>query len=310
MTSSTPASARLSAFDLTLYGLVLFAWGTSWIGIRLQVDGVAPEVSVLWRFAIAAAAMMAIALFRKDRLGYGVADHLRFAGLGALLFSTNFILFYHASLVIPSGLLAVAFSLASIVNMALATLIMGQRMDGRSLAGALTGAAGIALLFAPQILGAGFDRASAVGFLFCAGGVLSFCLGNLVSGDSQRRGVAVIPAAAWGMVYGTIFCCFIAVALGRRFEIAWTTAYLGSLVFLALSASVVAFTAYLTLLGRIGAARAGYATVMFPLVALAISTIFEGYRWTWPAAAGAALALAGNWLVLTRPAAPPPATES
>jgi drug/metabolite transporter (DMT)-like permease len=282
MTSATPASARLTAFDLVLYGLVLFAWGTSWIGIRFQVDGVAPEVSVFWRFAIAAAAMMAIAAFRRGRLNYGAADHL-----------------------------AVAFSLASVVNMALAAILMGQRMDGRALAGALIGAAGIGLLFAPQILGTGFDRASAVGFLFCAGGVLSFCFGNLVSGDSQKRGVAVIPAAAWGMVYGTLFSGLIALLLGRRFEIAWTTAYLGSLLFLALSASVVAFTAYLTLLGRIGAARAGYATVMFPLVALAISTVFEGYRWTLPAAAGAMLALAGNFLVLSRPAsAPPPAAES
>ncbi|MET0606131.1 MAG: DMT family transporter [Beijerinckiaceae bacterium] len=296
----TQLSHRFTPFDVLLYALLLFAWGTSWIAIRAQVGEIAPEVSVFWRFLLAAAAMLAIARLRGDRLAYGRADHLRFAALGLFLFSSNFILFYHASLSVPSGLLAVAFSLASIVNMALAFILFRKPVEGRALLGALLGACGVALLFAPEILRTGFDRGSALGFLFCALGTLSFCIGKLVSGDSPKRGVAVIPASAWGMVYGTFFCGLFALAFGRRFGVEWTVAYIGALLFLALSASVLAFYAYLTLLGRIGPARAGYATVMFPLVALAISTIFENYQWTAPAMIGAMLALLGNWLVLSR----------
>ena len=79
-----------------------------------------------------------------------------------------------------------------------------------------------------------------------------------------------------------------------------------SLVYLAIGASVIAFASYLTLLRRIGAARAGYATVLFPIVALAISTLVEGYVWTPLAILGVALALAGNVLVLRRRSAPAP----
>ncbi len=72
----------------------------------------------------------------------------------------------------------------------------------------------------------------------------------------------------------------IAALRGHAFMIEPTARYVGSLLYLALIGSVLAFACYLTLLGRIGADRAAYATVMFPVVALAVSTIVEGYRWT------------------------------
>jgi drug/metabolite transporter (DMT)-like permease len=289
---------RLTSFDLTLYGLVLFAWGTSWIGMRMQVGVVPPETSVFWRYVIAASAMMAVAALRKERHPYALPDHLRFGAMGVFMFSTNFMLFYHGALVIPSGLLAVVFSAASIINLGLGLALFGQKLTARLLAGAVLGFSGILLLFAPQIMGATFDHASLVGLLLCIAGTISFCTGNQISASSQRRGVAVIPATAWSMAYGAIWAGLVTLGFGNSFAIDWSVPYVGSLVFLALSASVLAFYAYLTLLGRIGAGRAGYATVMFPVIALAISTMFEGYVWTWPAIAGATLALAGNFLVL------------
>jgi drug/metabolite transporter (DMT)-like permease len=289
---------RLTSFDLTLYGIVLFAWGTSWIGMRMQVGNVPPETSVFWRYVIAAGAMMLVAGFRGERLLYGRSDHLRFAAMGVFMFSTNFMLFYHGALVIPSGLLAVVFSAASIINLVMGWALFGQRMTPRLVAGALIGFSGILMLFAPQIIGAGFDHAGLIGLMLCIAGTFCFCTGNQISASSQRRGVAVIPATAWSMAYGALWSGLVTTGFGHSFAIEWSVAYVGSLLFLALSASVLAFYAYLTLLGRIGAGRAGYATVMFPVIALAISTVFEGYVWTWPAITGAALALAGNFLVL------------
>jgi drug/metabolite transporter (DMT)-like permease len=296
--TSATSPPRLTSFDLTLYGLVLFAWGTSWIGMRMQVGVVPPETSVFWRYVIAASAMMGIAALRRERLTYAFADHLRFAAMGVFMFSTNFMLFYHGALVIPSGLLAVVFSAASIINLGLGLVLFGQRLTTRLAAGALLGFGGILLLFAPQIMGATFDHAALVGLIMCIVATFSFCTGNQISASSQKRGVAVIPATAWGMAYGAIWAALVTLVLGNSFAIDWSLPYLGSLLFLALSASVLAFYAYLTLLGRIGAGRASYATVMFPVIALAISTMFEGYVWTWPAILGATLALAGNWLVL------------
>ncbi len=290
--------ASLSSADLGLYALVLFGWGTSWIAMHHQVGVVAPEVSVAWRFWLAAAVMLLIAAIRGDQLAYRLADHARFAAMGVLMFSSNFMMFYHGAAAIPSGLLAVVFSLASIINLALAALVQRRAPSPRLLAGAAMGAGGILLLFLPELLGAAFDGAAALGLGLCVAGTLSFCLGNLVSASSQERGAGVIPATAWGMAYGAVWASLVALVLGRTFTIDWSASYLVSLVFLSLSASVLAFYAYLTLLGRIGAGRAGYATVMFPIVALAISTFAEGYVWTLMAAFGAALALLGNVVVL------------
>ena len=62
--------------------------------------------------------------------------------------------------------------------------------------------------------------------------------------------------------------------------------------------SVIAFGAYLTLLGRIGAHKAGYAMVMFPVVALILSILFEGLELDLTIILGTLLVLTGNIFVL------------
>ncbi|GGH19635.1 membrane protein [Alsobacter metallidurans] len=290
----------LSRFDLGLYAAVVFAWSTSWIAIRYQLGVVSPEVSVMWRFALASAIMFVWARASGARLAYPAAMHVRFAGLGLLLFGCNFLSFYYGGLSTPSGLLAVVFSTASLFNMLLAWPILGQRIEPRVAAGAALGLGGVFLMFAPRLLSADFGASAQIGFGLCILGTLFFCSGNMLSSWVQRQGVAVIPASAWGMLYGSAALGLFAWIKGDAFVIEWTLPYLGGLVWLAVVASVVAFAAYLTLLGRIGAARAGYSTVMFPVFALAISTVFEGYVWTLPAAMGLVLVLAGNVLVLRR----------
>jgi drug/metabolite transporter (DMT)-like permease len=51
-------------------------------------------------------------------------------------------------------------------------------------------------------------------------------------------------------------------------------------------------------LGRVGAGPSSYVAVATPVIAMLLSTVFEGYRWTWMAALGVVLAVLGNWLVL------------
>jgi drug/metabolite transporter (DMT)-like permease len=275
-------ASRLAPADLGLYAVTVFVWGTSWIALKGQLGEVSPEVSTLWRFLLAAPLMWLWALARGDTLAYPAADHRRFAAAGALMFSSNFVLFLYGGQYLPSGLLAVVFSLVSILNLLLGAAFLGQPIMPRVAAGGVIGAAGIALLYSPQIAG-GVQRGALVGLAFCLAGTLSFCAGNLVSTAIQRRGVPLLAATAWGMTYGVA-------ALAAIVLVEWTPRYLGATLYLALFASVVAFASYLTLLRRIGAARAGYATVLFPIVALAVSTLVEGYRWTLPAILGAALA--------------------
>ena len=132
-------------------------------------------------------------------------------------------------------------------------------------------------------------------------GTFSFCFGNMISAQLQRRRLPIFATTGIGMIYGACFIAMFAAFRGHAFIIEPTARYVISLLYLGLIGSVLAFTCYLTLLGRIGADRAAYATVMFPVVALAVSTAFEGYRWTLPAVLGVVAVLAGIVLALRAP---------
>ena len=273
----------------------MLSWSASWYALKVNAASeVAPPVSTAWRFLAAAVAMFAWARLAGAPLRFDARAHAGFAGLGVFLFSTNFILFYQASLTLVSGLLAVVFSLASVVNLVLGAL-RGDLAGPRRWFGAALGATGIALLYWPE-LAAGTH--GAVGLALCVGGTLSFCIGNQLSQTLQARRVPILSASAWGMAYGTAWSALVAAALGHRFAFDASAPYVASLAFLVVVSTLVAFRSYLALIGRVGAARASYATVMFPVLALGLSTALEGWRWTPLALAGVALALAGNLFVL------------
>jgi drug/metabolite transporter (DMT)-like permease len=293
--------APLTAFDFLLYITVVLAWGFAWIGIHFQVGVVAPDVSVFWRFAIAGPIVLAIAALRGDRLRYDLRDHAMFALLGVLMFSLNFLLYYHAAESLPSGLLSIVFSLASFFNVWLGALFLGSPIDKRVVAGGLLGTIGMAALFYPQFAGHAFPRGALLALGLSFVGTLSFCFANIVSAKLSRRKIPVFPATGYGMLYGSASLALYAVLNGHAFQVEWTSTYLIGLAYLALIGSVLAFICYLTLLGRIGADRAAYVTVLGPVVALAVSTVVENFQWSVIAAFGFIAVLAGNVLVL-RPA--------
>ena len=295
------ARARLTAFDVALYGGVTFAWGFTWLAQHYQVGAVAPEVSVLWRFAIAAPGMLAAAALRGEQFRFSLRDHLWLALLGVTLFCTNFVAFYYAAQWVTSGLLAVVFSLASIINVWLGALLFGTPVDRRTVIGGLLGVGGLLAMFYPQLAGADLNSKMLVGIALSVAGTFSFCFGNMISAQLQRRRLPMFATTGIAMVYGACFLALFAALRGHAFIIEPTARYVIALLYLALIGSVLAFACYLTLLGRIGADRAAYATVMFPIVALAVSTAVEGYRWTWPAALGVVAVLAGIVLALRAP---------
>lgn len=297
----SPQKPWLTPLDGGLYALVLALWSTSWIAIHYQLGVVDPVVSVLWRFATGAAVMWIWVLVRRDGLRFPLVDHLRFLALGLCLFSTNFILFYEAGLHIASGLMSVIFSIASVINGFLGFIVFRQRIEMRVMAGGLTGALGVGLMFLPEFSGGAMGASAGKGLLLCLAGTLCFCTGNLVATSIQRRGIGVHVANAFAMTYALPYLAAICVMLGLPFRIDWSPIYLTSLLWTGLVATTVSFVAYMTLLNRIGAARAAYVTVLSPAVALLISTWLENYHWSWPAALGLAAVMAGNVLVLRAP---------
>jgi drug/metabolite transporter (DMT)-like permease len=297
----TEMRARFTSLDYALYAGVILFWGFTWIALHYQVGTVSPEVSVAWRFLIAGPVMLAIAAARGESLAFPFSDHLIFVALGFFLFCANFTVFYYAAAVLTSGLLPVVFSLSSVINVALGALVLRTPVSARIVAGGFLGSLGVALMFYPELAHMELSGQAAMGLLLCIAGTLSFCFGNMISARMQKRGLPVFATSGYAMLYGAVLLSVYAAWRGKPFIVEWTLPYLGGLIYLALIGSVAAFACYLTLLGRVGADRAAYATVVMPVLALLVSTAVESYRWTIPALLGLASVLAGNVLVLRQP---------
>lgn len=258
----------------------------------MQLGGVEPLVSVGYRFALAALVLMAWCRVRRLPMRFDLRAHRGMALLGLFLFSGNYVAMYHAAEYVTTGLIAVVFSTIVMMNIAAGALVLGNRVTVAVVAGAVIGIAGIVLVFLPDMA-----RLDGRGVAFAVLGTALASAGNIVSARNQRRGVPVVQANAWGMTYGALFL-FTAVAIGGvPVSFQWTASYVGSLLYLAVFGSVLAFGCYLTLVGRVGPERAAYATVLFPLVALLISTVLEDYRWSAASLAGVVLVVFGNFII-------------
>lgn len=284
-----------------LYGLVVVIWGTTWIAIFLQQGPVAAPVSIFWRFAVASAAMMLVllALGRLRRLA--ARDHLFCMIQGCCVFCFNFWCFYTAAKFINTGLESVIFSMAVLYNAINSFIFFGQRPPARFWAAAILGLLGIITLFWDDLLASGWSHELLLGIGLSALGTYGFSLGNMISLRHQRNGLETMTTNAWAMTYGTLVMGAIALVRGDSFVPEWTMSYIGALLYLAIFGSVIAFGAYFTLVGRIGAGKAAYSTLLFPLVALSISTVYEGYVWHMNGVAGLLLILTGNLVMFTRP---------
>jgi drug/metabolite transporter (DMT)-like permease len=291
--------------NLSLYLLTVLIWGTTWIAIKLQMGEVAIAASIAYRFALAAAVLFAVLLLsgrlqKLDRRGQVIC-----LIQGLCLFCINFLCFYTASQWIPSGLVAVIFSTATLWNALNARLFFKQKIAANVLAGGALGLAGLGLLFWPELAGHAASRETLLGIGLSLIGTLCFSAGNLLSSLQQKAGLKPLTTNAWGMLYGALMLVAICLVNGTPFGFEWSTRYVGSLLYLAIPGSVIGFTAYLTLVGRMGPERAAYCTVLFPVVALNISVFVEGYQWSAPALFGLLLVMLGNVLVFRKPKAVP-----
>ena len=286
--------------NILLYAVSVLVWGSTWLVINFQLGVVPPEVSVVWRYLLAAALLFGWCALRGVRMSYGWREHMVFAGLGLTLFGLNYIATYSAQQHITSALNAVAFSSMVWMNIINARLFFGTRMSGPVIIGAALGMIGIVVVFWPELRELDLASGTIYGASLSLGGALVASLGNMLSQRAQSRQLPVLASNAWGMLYGAILVALIAAAGGKPFLFEWTTRYVASLLYLAVFGSIVAFGAYLTLLGRIGAQRAGYAVVMFPVVAIVLSVLFEGLVIDDHIIVGVTLVLMGNTIILAR----------
>jgi drug/metabolite transporter (DMT)-like permease len=286
--------------NLGLYLAAVLIWGSTWLVITFQLGTVPPEVSVAYRFGLAGVMLLLWSLVRKLRLSFSWRDHGWMALQGALLFGLNYVCVYLAESRISSGLVAVIFSLIVFFNIAGTRLFFKTPIRPTTIVAALLGVGGVALIFLPELRRPAQGREAVLGVIYSVVGTISACAGNLISARNQRRGLPVVQLNTFGMLYGAAFVALYAAALGRDFVFDPSLRYVLSLGYLALFGSVLAFGAYLTLVGRIGADRAGYTAAAIPIVALLLSVGFEGLRLGTPEVLGILLCVAGNILVLRR----------
>ena len=284
--------------------LITVIWGSTWLVIRDQLGPVPGPWSVTYRFMIACSAMFLYARWNRASLRIGKQGHLLALLFGIPQFFLNFNFVYAAEHHITSGLVAVVFALLLVPNSALGWLFLKHRMTGRFLLGSTVAVAGVALLFVQEM------RASTappqevlIGIGLTLLGVLSASVSNVMQASERLRTRPISAMLAWGMFYGMLCDGAMAWWLFGPPVVEARAGYWAGLVYLGLFASAIAFTFYFGILRAIGPARAAYSSVLIPIIAMTLSTIFEDYHWSTLAAAGGALTLVGLVIALKSRAA-------
>ena len=295
---------------LLLYISVVLIWGSTWFVIKFQLGDVANEMSVAYRFGIAALLLYGYALVTRRRIALPRSS-LPFVFLqGTLLFCLNYFLVYYGTAYITTGLVAVVFCTIVPCNALFSRLFFGTALEPGVLIAAVIGLVGISLIFWPEVSVVSFQDATVVGIAYILVATIIASLGNMAAVVNTRHDLPVVAVNAHAMAWATFASLIIGLALGRELSFSWEFDYLWSLIYLAIFGSAVAFGCYLALIRRIGAARAAYSSVLFPVVALGLSTVFEDYKWTAAAIGGIILTLIGNWLILNQSVKKTTNTES
>lgn len=286
--------------NVFLYMATVLIWGSTWFVIKFQLDGAAFEVSVGIRFGLAGLALFAWAVIQRKSISIPLRHYGWVIAQGMMLYSINYVLVYIGSITLTSGLIAVMFTLIIPFNLIHERLFFKKPFEGRVALAAIIGIAGIALIFLPEIRATDFDQATGRAMLTVLLASWLASLGNMLAIRNMRYRYSVVALNAHSMVWaGLITLCYAAL-IGESLAIHWTTDYAWSLFYLSVFGSAVAFGCYLSLIDRIGSSRAAYSAILYPVVALIISAMFESYRAEPIAVIGLALALIGNILIIKR----------
>ena len=282
------------------FALVTLIWGSTWLVIRDQLGVVPPAWSVTYRFAAAAAAMFVYAAVTRTPLGMPRAAWPLVALVGVAQFVLNFNFVYLAERHITSGLCAVLFALLVVPNAILGRFFLGQQLSARFIAGSAVAMAGIALLFTHEVrLDDGNDGAVVRGIGLTLLAVLCASVANVSQSTARLRDLPVATVVAWAMAVGTAADGALALSMHGPPVIETRAGYWVGILYLGLLASALAFLLYYRIIRQIGAARAAYSSVLIPVIAMALSTVIEGYRWSVLAAVGGALTLTGLVVALS-----------
>lgn len=300
MLNSLRAPLRRLQPDVVIpFLLVVGIWGSTWLVIRHQLGVVPPGWSIAYRFYLASFLMFALAAFRGERIMIGWRAVLLSGLVGLCQFALNFNFVYQAEAHVTSGLVAVIFALLLIPNSLFARLIFGTRLHASFVMGSMIAVCGVALLFVHEYRQMGPHSGSIVsGIGLALAGVLCASTANLLQSSRFASEQPILSVLAWAMLIGALCDTVWALAVAGPPTFDPRPAYVAGVVYLAVAGSVITFPIYFALLRRVGPGPAAYTSVLIPILAMVLSTLFEGYRWSVPAGLGVLLALTGMAVAL------------
>lgn len=289
---------------IPLFILNTVIWGTTWLAIKYQIEVVSPIWSVVYRFGLASLLLLVFCLLTRRNLSYSRVAHSIMALQGLFLFCLNYILYYLGTSYLISGLVALIGACTIFFNIINSYLFFKMPIMIRVVVGASIGFLGLAVVFSNEIgkmyqATAGL-RGIIIGIMCCVLGALIASFGNMTAVKLHRMQIPLLQGAAISMIYGTLYSTVIALLFQQPLQFSFSPSYLISLFYLTIFGTIIAFGCYLTLLHNVGPARAGYISIITPLVAILISTFFESFSWNYVTVIGMMLIIGGNVLVLTK----------
>ena len=293
--------SRINASIVIPFLIFTGVWGSTWIVIRDQIGSVPPQWSVAYRFMIAAAAMALVAKWKGQSLKLDRGGLIAAVVLGISQFSVNFNSVYAAERFITSGVVATVFAILLIPNSLLAWAFLDQKPNRRFLAAGLVAVCGVGLLFLNELRSSPVsNRDIAIGLGLTLLGLTGASCANVYQAGKEARRHPLLALLAWSMAIGAIIDCVLAFVIAGPPVAEARLGYWAGVIYLALFGSVLCFALYFPVVRKIGPGKAAYSSVLVPIIAMTLSTLFEGYRWSPLAIGGAVLAIGGMLLALAR----------
>tara|TARA_Y100000768_G_scaffold358256_1_gene313926 strand:+ start:82 stop:861 length:780 start_codon:yes stop_codon:yes gene_type:complete len=257
-------------------------------------------VSVFYRFFLASVIILGFCIFKKYRIKFSLKEHFYIAVLGILLFNINYVIFYLSTQYLISGFVALCFSSILFMNVINNIVFHRSLPSIMTILGGAIGSLGLIFIFYNEISSFTFSSTTSFGIFLGIIATYFASLGNLVSAHTSKINLPVVPVTGYGMLYGSISLLIYLLITGVPFEFDFSLRYNLSLVYLSIFGSVFGFSLYLTLIKKIGSNDAAYVAIIMPLIALLVSTIFEGLIWNLSLVIGAIMIILGNVLILKK----------
>jgi drug/metabolite transporter (DMT)-like permease len=276
-----------------LYATVCFIWGSTWLAIKLGLDGVPPLLGAGVRFAIAALLLLLPIGSQQLSLRLNTSSFRLVAMVGGLNFGLSYGCVYWSELTISSGLASVLFSVFPFLVILLAHYWFElESLNAKKVSGMVFGFAGIVVIYADELQA---SRGSLRGMLTMLVATLGSSI-SLVYLKKYGANLNTLVLNFYSMLLGAALLLGTSQILEHGRAVQWSLKNVSAILYLSVFGSVVAFTIYFYLLKHLKATQMSLVTFIYPVLALLLGSWFLHEQLSRKILAGAAMVLAGIFI--------------